>query len=169
MKDLKSLNNNEKTEDLNEDDYIKFLSFKLGNEKYGIEVSWVKEIAEYDRVYKIPRIPDYIRGVINLRGDVIPVIDLPFRFYGKKSDITILSGIVIIEIEFKNKSILVGVIIDEIDAVVNIYKNNIESIPDFGAKIRADFIMSIGKVDDEFIVLLNLDNVLNIEELSQMN
>jgi purine-binding chemotaxis protein CheW len=148
--------------------YTQYLSFRLGNEIYGLRVSSVKEVIEYNRVFKIPRMPFYIRGVINLRGEVVPVIDLSSRFYGHVSEISISTSIVFIEVEYKHKMLLIGVMIDDVYAVVNITHDSIEMMPDFGAKIRPDFISSIGKVNGEFIMLLNIQKVIDIEELAQI-
>ncbi len=147
--------------------FIQYLTFKVGNEMYGVDINSVKEVIEYTKVFPIPRVPSYIRGVTNLRGEVIPVIDLNSRFYGQASEVTILTGIVFIEVEYKGKVVMLGIIIDEVDAVTKIYENDINSIPEFGAKIRYDFISNIGKVDDNFIILLNIEKVLEIDELSK--
>jgi len=149
-----------------ENNFIQYLTFKVGNETYGIDINSVKEVIEYSKVFPIPRIPSYIRGVTNLRGEVIPVIDLNSRFYGQTSEITILTGIVFIEVQYKGKIIMLGIIIDQVDAVTRIYENDIDSFPEFGAKIRYDFISNIGKVDENFIILLNIERVLDVDELA---
>jgi purine-binding chemotaxis protein CheW len=157
----------------NEDQQIynseKYLIFNVGNETFGIPVKKVREVIEYCKIFVIPSVPDYIAGVINLRGDVIPVIDLTCRFYGYKCDKTILTSIVFIEIEYNDKIVEIGIIIDEIRSVVDIYDNDLEAIPDFAVKIRADYIQNIGKVRDDFVILLDVDRVLDIGELSRIN
>ena len=146
-----------------------FLTFLLGNEVYGVEVKNVREVIEYENVYKIPVVPKYIRGVINLRGEVVPVIDLSYRFYSRKSEVTKLSCIVIVEIESDGDPVLIGFVIDSINAVVAIPEDSIDPTPGFGAKIRGDYIDGVGKMDGKFIILLSVNRVLDIEELSGFN
>lgn len=150
------------------DTYTQYLTFMLGNETYGIAVKDVREVVEFDRVFKIPRVPDSIRGVINLRGEVVPVVDLYSRFYSSKCEISILTSVVIVEVRYNGRDVLVGIMIDEVKAVVNIYNSNIESTPEFGAKIRGDFVKEIGKVDSEFVILLDTNKVIDIHELSNL-
>lgn len=159
----------QKDVDVLDSNYIQFLTFNVGNETYGIDISNVKEVIEYATVYPIPRIPSYIRGVTNLRGEVIPVVDLNSRFYGNSTEVGILTGIVFVEVLYRGKTVILGIIIDEVNAVTKIYEKDINSIPEFGIKIRYDFISNIGKVDDKFIVLLNIEKVLDIDELSELN
>jgi len=152
-----------------EEQYNQYLSFKLGGEYYGLLVNNVREVIEYSQLVhltRIPMIPDFIRGVINLRGDVIPVIDLFSRFYTQKSEISRRSCIVIIEIENDDEKILLGALIDGVDEVIDISPNQIEKAMDFGSKIRSDFINGIGKVNDKFIILINISMVLDLDELS---
>lgn len=169
MNENRTANNLELDEHATKGEYTQFLTFDVGCETYGIEVSNVKEAIEFDRVFKIAKVPDCIRGVVNLRGEVIPVVDLSSRFYGHMSEVTINTGIVFVEVFYNNVKIIIGAIIDEVRAVLNIYNSNIESIPEFGAKIRPEFIKDIGKVNDEFIILLNIDTVFNVDELSSLD
>jgi purine-binding chemotaxis protein CheW len=143
-----------------------YLTFHIGNEIYGVEVNNVREVIEYEHVYKIPTVPSFIRGVINLRGEVVPVVDLSSRFYKRASDITKLSCIVIVEVEDRDDTIMLGFVIDSINAVIDIPEEKIETTPGFGARIRTEFISGIGKIDSNFIILLNMHKVLDISELS---
>jgi purine-binding chemotaxis protein CheW len=143
-----------------------YLTFKVGNEIYGVDVASVREVINYEKVYPIPVVPDYIRGVINLRGEVVPVIDLSCRFYGRKSVETRMTSIVIMEINSDGDMMHIGVIIDAINAVQDIHPGQIEHTPEFGSKIRADFISGVGKTEGKFIILLNIPMVLNVSELS---
>lgn len=146
---------------------IQYLTFYLGKEIYGIAVEKVKEVIEYHQVYKIPLVPSYISGVINLRGEILPVIDLCYLFYGKECEITKSTGIIFIECDFHNEIIVLGIIIDAVDSVTDILEGNIESKPAFGEKIPLDYIKGVGKVDDRLIILLDISMVLNIEQLSK--
>jgi purine-binding chemotaxis protein CheW len=146
--------------------YILHLTFLLGNDIFGIPVSSIKEVMEYKRVFKTPGVPAYIRGVINLRGEVVPVIDLNYRFYNTITIITDTTGIVVVEVTENNEVTLIGVMVDAVNAVTDIPEDSIENAPDIGSRVRTDFISGIGKVNDQFIILLNTDTVLNIDELS---
>ena len=152
-----------------ENNYMQYLTFLLGNELYGFEVKNIREVIEYNQITsitEIPMVPEYIKGVINLRGEVVPVVDLSSRFYGYRSDITRRTCISIIEVEDDSDTVLVGSMIDAVNAVIDMSLDDIETTMGFGAKIRSDFIKGIGKADDKFIILLNLDKVLDIDDLS---
>ncbi|MDY6934138.1 MAG: chemotaxis protein CheW [Spirochaetota bacterium] len=153
-----------------ENDIEQYLTFHLGDELYGFKVNNIREVIEYNQissVTQIPLVPEYIKGVINLRGEVVPVIDLSMRFYNHMNEITRRTCIVMIEVEDEGEIILVGAMIDAVNAVVDILPDDIESTMGFGAKIRSDFISGIGKIDDDkFVILLNLNRVLNIDDIS---
>lgn len=147
-------------------DVTLYLTFLLGSDLFGIPVNSVREVIEYKKVFKTPRVPDYIKGVINLRGEVVPIIDLTSRFYNNKSDIITTSAIVVVEISENSHKIPMGVIIDSVKAVVEIGEDKIDATPDIGSRIKPEYLDGIGKVDNEFVILLNIDAILNIEELS---
>lgn len=147
------------------EDARKYLTFLIGSEKYGVDIVNVKEIIEYGQVTRVPLAPQSIRGVLNLRGSVVPIVDLSSRFYGYRSTITRLSCIVVVEIEQREERIPIGLLIDALHEVVDIQPENTEQTPGFGAKIRTDFIQGIGKTHGRFVILLNLNRVLDIEEL----
>ena len=147
-------------------DFTEYLTFKTGNEIYGAKVENVREVIEYDKVFPVPKVPDHISGVINLRGSVVPVVDLSFLFYKKKSVVTKLSCIVIVDVLTDEGDILVGVVIDAIKSVVNLKEEDIENAPSFGAKINHEYISGVSKVDESFLILLNLGRILKIEDLA---
>ena len=148
---------------------VQYLTFFLGKETYGIAVEQVKEVIEYHQVHKVPKTPGYIGGVINLRGEILPVIDLSYLFYGRKSEITSSTGIIFLECGAAGGIMVIGVIIDSVEAVTDIVKDNIEFSLSFGEKIQQDYIEGVGKVNDRFIILLNTKSILNIDELSKFN
>jgi len=143
-----------------------FLTFLLGTEVFGLPVSSVKEVMEYRHVFKTPGVPSYIRGVINIRGDVLPVIDLSCRFYNRVNHIYDDTGIVIVEVMDGDDVFYIGVMIDAIKEVTKIRQSQIVEVPDIGSKIRSDFIEGIGKKDNVFITLLDIGSILDIIELS---
>ncbi|WDE06427.1 chemotaxis protein CheW [Thalassomonas viridans] len=146
-----------------------FLTFSLGGDKYGLDILSVKEIIEYAELTRIPLMPDFIRGVLNLRGLVVPIIDLLARFGGEPAEITRRSCFVIVEVESDEGAIEIGMLVDEVNDVVEISRDNIEPTPSFGNQIRTDFISGMGKISGHFIVLLQIAKVLSIDELSLLS
>ncbi|MEH6629119.1 MAG: chemotaxis protein CheW [Motiliproteus sp.] len=145
-----------------------YLTFKLQGELFGLNIQPIKEITEYGKITPVPMVPDSVRGVINLRGNVVPVIDLPVHFGWKASPLTKRTCIVIVELDGSSGPKEIGIVIDSVCEVLDIADENICAAPSFGAKVRTDFISGMGKVNDDFIVLLNTDKVLSIDELSQL-
>jgi purine-binding chemotaxis protein CheW len=142
-----------------------YLTFSLGKEMFAIGILNIKEILEYGQLTSVPMMPDFIRGVINLRGAVVPVVDLGARFGGKQSEITKRTCIVIIEVLGDDSRQDIGVVVDAVSEVLEIPSEEIEPAPAFGAKIRADFIEGMGKVDGRFVIILNVNKVLSVDEL----
>ena len=145
-----------------------YLTFLLGGEMFAIGILNIKEIIEYGSLTTVPMMPEFIRGVINLRGAVVPVIDLLARFSRQQSAITRRSCIVIIEVETEGERHDVGVVVDSVSEVLEIPAAEIEPPPSFGAKIRADFIEGMGKVNSKFVILLDVDKVLAVEEMAML-
>lgn len=125
------------------EDARKYLTFLIGSEKYGVDIVNVKEIIEYGQVTRVPLAPQSIRGVLNLRGSVVPIVDLSSRFYGYRSTITRLSCIVVVEIEQREERIPIGLLIDALHEVVDIQQENTEQTPGFGAKIACSIKTAI--------------------------
>lgn len=144
-------------------------TFFVGSEIFGLSVSHVREVIEYEKVFTIPRTPDTIKGVINLRGEVVPVIDLCVRLYSKKSSVGRLTCIVISEVVHEGEKIKLGLLVDSIRAVTDFSSDNIGDAPEFGAKIRGEFISGIGKDAGKFVIILNADTLLNVAELSNFS
>jgi purine-binding chemotaxis protein CheW len=143
-----------------------YLTFMLGKEVFAIGILAIKEIIEYDGLTSVPMMPDCIRGVINLRGAVVPVIDLALRFGRPSSEVIKRTCIVIVESERNGEREDIGVIVDAVNAVLDIPASEVEPPPAFGAKIRTDFIQGLGKVNGKFVILLNVARVLAVEELT---
>ena len=146
-------------------DQQQYLTFMLGGEVFAIGILAIKEIIEYGNLTEVPMMPDYIRGVINLRGSVVPVVDLSARFGRKNTELTRRTCIVIIEVASDQEKQVIGVVVDAVNEVLEIQADQIEPPPAFGAKIRTDFIRGMGKVDGKFVIILNVDNVLSIDDL----
>lgn len=146
-----------------------FLTFILGSDLFGIQVGDIREVIEYKKIFRIPRVPDYIMGVINLRGEVVPIVDLYSRFYSTKSHLKNSASVVVVEINDDNQKVPIGIMIDEVKSVTELNSNRIETVPEIGSRIRPDFIEGIGKLEDQFVILLRIQNILNIEELSNID
>ena len=147
-----------------------YLTFMLGGEMFALSILSIKEIIWYANLTEVPMMPACIRGVINLRGAVVPVMDLSNRF-GKASTPVIKSScIVIVEVPtaMEGEHLNMGVVVDSVQAVLEIPTTEIEPAPSFGAKIRPDFIEGIAKVNGKFVILLNVNRVLSMEEVGQM-
>ena len=143
-----------------------YLTFTLGGEMFAVGILNVKEIIEFGSITEIPMMPPFIRGVINLRGSVVPVIDLSCRFGGEKSKVSRRTCIVIIELSEGDERQDVGVVVDAVSEVLEIPQSEIEPPPAFGAKIRTDFITGMGKVSGKFVIILNVAKVLSTEEIA---
>lgn len=149
-------------------DHTQYLTFMLGGEVFAIGILAIKEIIEYSGLTVVPMMPDCIRGVINLRGAVVPVMDLMARFGKESGAVTKRTCIVIVEIEAAGEQQVIGVIVDSVNAVVEIASSEIEPAPSFGARIHSDFIEGMGKINGRFIILLNVDRVLSSDEMAAL-
>ncbi len=146
-----------------------YLTFTLGGEMFAVETLSVKEIIEYNQITAVPMMPASIRGVINLRGAVVPVIDLKARFGGRATETTRRTCIVIVEFGVAEEHQVIGIVVDAVSEVLEIPAGDIEPPPAFGARIRADFISGMGKIDGHFVILLDMGCVLSIDELSALS
>jgi len=146
----------------------KYLTFKLGDEEYGLQILKVQEIIRMQTVTRVPRTPDYLRGVINLRGKVIPVVDLRRKFGLCDQDDTERSCIIVVQIMNANATVTMGIIIDEVREVLDIVAENIEETPSFGANVDAEFILGIGKIGQSVKILLDIDKVLSVSEITTL-
>jgi purine-binding chemotaxis protein CheW len=144
----------------------KYLTFKLNTEEYGLEILKVQEIMKMVEVTKIPRTPDYVRGVINLRGKVIPVVDLRLKFGMDAKDTTVKTCVIVIQVKRNDNTVTMGIIVDEVSEVLDVLSEQIEPSPEFGATVNTDFILGMGKVGKRVITLLDVDRVLSGGELA---
>jgi purine-binding chemotaxis protein CheW len=145
-----------------------YLTFMLAGEMFAIGILAIKEIIEYHSLTEVPMMPDCVRGVINLRGAVVPVMDLLARFGRAASPVTKRTCIVIVEVETEGERQVIGVVVDAVNEVLDIALADIEPAPAFGARIRTDFIHGMGKVRGKFVILLNVDHVLSLDDLGTL-
>ncbi|MCG8612335.1 MAG: chemotaxis protein CheW [Pseudomonadales bacterium] len=142
-----------------------YLTFTLGAETFALEITQIKEIIEYGHLTPVPMMPEFIRGVINLRGRVVPAIDLKARFKRDAVAVGKRTCIVIIEVLHDDSQYDIGIVVDAVSAVLDIAGSDIEPAPAFGAKIRSDFIQGMAKVEGEFIIILDVAKVLSVDEM----
>jgi purine-binding chemotaxis protein CheW len=142
-----------------------YLTFVLSGEIFAMGILAIKEILEYTHLTAVPMTPDYIRGVINLRGAVVPVLDLSVRFGKEPSPVTKKTCIVIMEVKAGAQSHDIGVVVDTVNAVLDIPPSDVELPPAFGARIRTDFIQGMAKINNKFVILLNVNQALATDEL----
>jgi purine-binding chemotaxis protein CheW len=141
-----------------------YLTFKLGDELFAANVKKVIEILEIPKITKVPRSPDFMRGVVNLRGNVLSVIDSRVKFGLPPTDDTISTCIIVLNIQLEGQEIILGLIVDAVKEVVEIDKTSIQSVPEIGSKYRSEFIEGMVKSDEQFIMLLNIDLLFSSDE-----
>ena len=144
----------------------KFLTFLMANEKYGLEILKVREIIGIMDVTPVPTTPAFVRGVINLRGKVIPVVDLRLKFGMDAKEDTQRTCIIVVHLTRESQEMIMGIIVDEVSEVLDIDQDQIEPPPSFGADIRTDFILGMGKVNQRVVTMLDIDRVLSEREIA---
>jgi len=142
----------------------KYLTFALAHEEYGLEILKVREIIGYMDITAIPQTPHHVMGVINLRGQVIPIVDLRTKFGMDTAEITEESCIIVVEINQGNSNFQTGIIVDHVQEVLDIADGDIEDAPQFGSSVDTDFIKGMGKIDESVKILLDIDKVLGSED-----
>ncbi len=145
--------------------HSQFLTFSLRGEVLAMEVRFVKEILQYGSITEVPLAPPTVRGVMNLRGAVIPVIDLAVRFGRPATAADKRTCVVILEVEEEDRTTVMGIVVDHVSEVLDISENEIEAAPSFGSTLRADFVRGVGKIGGRFVILLDIERVLSAEEL----
>ncbi|MEY4764405.1 MAG: hypothetical protein RI907_1078 [Pseudomonadota bacterium] len=151
-----------------EDKPAQFLTFWLGEEVFGVDIRTVREIIQCGPMATVPLMPSFVRGVINLRGAVVPVVDLNVRFGRPAIEVDKKSCIVVFDALRHGERIDLGVLVDSVSEVIKIAPSHIEPPPDFGSVVRRDFIRAIGKVGQRFIILLDPDRALDVNEMAQL-
>ncbi|SEM26721.1 purine-binding chemotaxis protein CheW [Syntrophus gentianae] len=146
----------------------KYLTFSLAGEEYGISILKVKEIIGMMPITTVPQTPLYVKGVINLRGKVIPVVDLRSKFGMDSMEYTERTCIIVVEIAFAGKMIPMGIVVDSVSEVLNIKAGDIEETPSFGSRLDTDYILGMAKVSGGVKILLDIDRVMNAEEVAAL-
>lgn len=147
-------------------DQTQYLTFHLAGEEYAVGILQVKEIITYGTLTKVPHTPPSIRGVINLRGNVVPVVDLGLKFGLTQSPVTDRTCIVIVEANINDSRTVMGVVADSVSQVISMTEDDILPAPAFGTRVRIDFLRGMGKAGDKFVLILDIDKVLSADDLA---
>jgi purine-binding chemotaxis protein CheW len=145
-----------------------YLTFTLDQERFAVEIAKVREVLEFGGVTKVPRVPDFMRGVINLRGSVVPVVDLKRKFGMGATEATVSTCVVIAEVAVDGEATVLGALADSVQEVIELDPAQVEPAPRIGTRLRTEFIRGMGKRDEEFLILLDIDRVFSGEELGQV-
>jgi len=144
---------------------MQFLTFRLDGEVFAFDISKVREVLEYGTITKIPQTPDILKGVINLRGSVVPVIDMRVKFGMGEVEKTVNTVTIITEIEIDNEVTMIGAMVDSVSEVMNLDSEHIEPPPSIGTQLNTDYIKGMGKKDDQFIIILDIEKIFSMDEL----
>jgi purine-binding chemotaxis protein CheW len=145
-----------------------FLTFRLEDEIFALDITKVREVLDYTIVTRVPRTPDFMRGVINLRGSVVPVVDMRLKFGMSATESGVNTCIIITEVQVDNETIILGALADAVQEVLDLDAGSIAAPPRIGTKLRTEFIKGMGKQNDRFIIILDIDKVFSIEELTSV-
>lgn len=145
---------------------LQYLTFKLGEEIFAIDVSEVREILEFSSITKVPQTPEFMRGVINLRGSVVPVIDLRLNFGMSCTQQTVNTCIIVVEVNLGGELVVLGALADSVQEVVDMEPDHIEPAPHLGTKLNTEFIKGMGKIGNDFVMILDIDRVFSAEDIA---
>ncbi|GMR19947.1 MAG: chemotaxis protein CheW [Gammaproteobacteria bacterium] len=146
-----------------------FLTFLLAEEEYGVDILRVQEVKGWTPVTCIPQSPEYVRGVLNLRGTIVPIIDLRMRFNIDTVEYTRTTVIIVISVESEDSDRVIGVVADGVSDVIDVVQEKIKSAPDFGTKVHTDFISGLATIDEKMIMLLDIDKLLTADEIKGLD
>lgn len=144
---------------------MEYLTFKLDGDEFAVDVLKSREIVDLKSVTKVPQSPDFMLGVINLRGSVVPVIDLRLKFGMEKAEETQSTSIVVIDVAVGGDTIIVGAMVDSVEEVMELDESQIEPAPRIGTRLNTEFIKGMGKQNDQFLIILDIDRVFSTDEL----
>jgi purine-binding chemotaxis protein CheW len=144
----------------------KYLTFKLDVEEFGLEILKVQEIIKMMDITRVPRTPEFVRGVINLRGKVIPIVDLRLKFDMESRGNTEKTCVIVVQVRRRSGTVVMGIIVDEVSEVLDVLGEQIEPAPEFGGVVDTSFILGMGKVGDRVVTLMDVDRVLSGEDVA---
>ncbi len=146
-------------------DTDQFLTFMLAGEEYGVDILRVQEIKGWDAVTTIPNTPEYLRGVINLRGTIVPIIDMRIRFGLEKLDYGLLTVVIVLKVDYGDKSRIIGIVVDGVSDVYNVPDEEIKPSPDFGSAVDTEFVKGLATIEDKMVIVLDIDQMFNSGDL----
>lgn len=144
---------------------VQYLTFKLADETFALDVSTVREILEQSAITKVPQTPAFMKGVINLRGSVVPVIDMRLKFGMSATERTVNTCIIVVEVQMEDETIILGALADSVQEVIEMEPEQIEPTPHVGTRLNTEFIKGMGKVGSQFIMILDIDKVFSSDEM----
>jgi len=142
-----------------------YLTFKLEGETFALDVVKVREILDYSNITKVPQTPEFMRGVINVRGTVVPVVDMRLKFDMPPQERTVDTCVIVVEFIIDNEATILGALVDSVQEVFELEPAHIEAAPRIGTKLRTDFILGMGKREEQFVIILDIDKVFSSEDL----
>ncbi len=154
--------------DLSHIETNQYLSFQLHGEVFALDIARVREVLEFDKVTRVPQVPPFMLGVINLRGRVVPVVDLNLKFGMKETEKTVDTCIIIVEIVIDEEHTVLGAMADSVREVIQLESSDIEPPPRIGTRLNTEFIKGMGKKEEQFIIILDINKVFSLEELTMV-
>jgi purine-binding chemotaxis protein CheW len=146
-----------------------YLAFKMDGEIFALDVSQVREILDYTKITKVPQTPDYMKGVINLRGAVVPVVDMRLKFNMPSQERTVNTCIIVVEVHLEEEQAVLGVLVDSVQAVFGLEPSKVEPPPRIGTKLNTDFILGMGKRGEDLVIILDVDRIFSLDEMNIAN
>ncbi|MBP7232730.1 MAG: purine-binding chemotaxis protein CheW [Syntrophaceae bacterium] len=146
-----------------------YLAFKMDGEVFALDVSQVREILDYTKITKVPQTPDYMKGVINLRGAVVPVVDMRLKFNMPSQERTVNTCIIVVEVHLEEEQAVLGVLVDSVQAVFGLEPSKVEPPPRIGTKLNTDFILGMGKRGEDLVIILDVDRIFSLDEMNIAN
>jgi purine-binding chemotaxis protein CheW len=146
-----------------------YLTFKLQEEVYAVDVANIREILDFTTVTKVPQTPDFMRGIINLRGSVVPVIDMNLKFGMPKTEKTVNTCIIVMEISLDGETVVIGSLADAVQEVLELEPDQIEPAPKIGTRLNTEFIRGMGKHNEQFIMILEIDKIFSFDEINALH
>jgi len=143
-----------------------YLTFKLEDEVFALDISQVREVLDFTAITKVPMTPEFMRGVINLRGSVVPVVDMRLKLAMTRTEQTVNTCIIIVEINVENERLILGALADSVQEVIELGPGQIEPAPRIGTRLNTEFIKGMGKRDEQFIIILDIDRIFSMDELA---
>ncbi len=147
---------------------MQYLTFKLGDEVFALDIDKVREVLDFGTLTRVPRMPEFMRGVINLRGSVVPVVDLRLKFGMSRTEKTANTCVIITEVTVDNETTVLGALADAVQEVLDLEPQNIEPAPRIGTMLRTEFIKGMGRQHERFIIILDIDKIFSAEELLEV-